>query len=170
MADLRDCVFDEMVDFTLKRERKGDTGTATTDNEVEDVMIKGAYVIVDNGYLRWPTTIPPMKDTCNRSELRFSQWLEALRKDVECTFGILKGRWRILKTGIRVHNTEASDNIWMTCCALYNHLLDVDGLSHRWDDGVPSTYENDDGEFQDNDITAAIRRLVDLIGNEGHRL
>ena len=73
-------------------------------------------------------------------------------------------------TGIRVHNTEASNNKWMTCCALHNHLLDVDGLSHRWDDGVPSTYENDDGEFQDNDITAAIRRLVDLIGNEGHRL
>ncbi|KAI2498508.1 Plant transposon protein [Fragilaria crotonensis] len=154
----------------LKRGRKDNTGTVTTGNEVEDVTIKGAYVIVDNGYLRWPTTIPPMKDTCNRSELRFSQWLEALRKDVECTFGILKGRWRILKTGIRVHNTEASDNIWMTCCALHNHLLDVDGLSHKWDDGVPSSYENDDGEFQDEDIPAAIRRLVDPIGNEGHRL
>jgi hypothetical protein len=97
-----------------------------------------------------------MKDTCNRSELRFSQWLEALRKDVECTFGILKGRWRILKTGIHVHNTEAIDNIWMTCCALHNHLLDVDGLSHKWDDGVPSSYKNDDGEFQDEDIPAAI--------------
>ncbi|KAI2513545.1 Plant transposon protein [Fragilaria crotonensis] len=170
MSDLRDGAFDEMVDFTLKRGRKDDTGTVTTGDEVEDVTIKGAYVIVDNGYLRWPTTIPPMKDTCNRSELRFSQWLEALRKDVECTFGILKGRWRILKTGIRVHNTEASDNIWMTCCALHNHLLDVDGLSHKWDDGVPSSYENDDGEFQDEDIPAAIRRLVDTIGNEGHRL
>ncbi|KAI2499538.1 Plant transposon protein [Fragilaria crotonensis] len=171
MSDLRDGAFDEMVDFTLKRGRKDDTGTVTTgEDEVEDVTIKGAYVIVDNGYLRWPTTIPPMKDTCNRSELRFSQWLEALRKDVECTFGILKGRWRILKTGIRVHNTEASDNIWMTCCALHNHLLDVDGLSHKWDDGVPSSYENDDGEFQDEDIPAAIRRLVDPIGNEGHRL
>ena len=156
MVDLRDGAFDKMVDFTLKRERKGDTGTVTTDNEVEDVTIKGAYVIVDNGYLRWPTTIPPMKDTCNRSELRFSQWLEALRKGVECTFGILKGRWRILKTGIRVHNTEASDNIWMTCCALHNHLLDVNGLSHKWDDCVPSTYKNDNGEFQDNDIPAVI--------------
>jgi len=58
----------------------------------------------------------------------------------------------------------------MTCCALHNHLLDVDGLSHKWDDGVPSSYENDDGEFQDEDIPAAIRRLVDPIGNEGHRL
>jgi DDE superfamily endonuclease len=111
-----------------------------------------------------------VKDTCNRSELRFSQWLEALRKDVECTFGILKGRWRILKTGIRVHNTEASDNIWMTCCALHNFLLDVDGLSHKWEEGVPSSFETEAGEFADEDIPAAIRRLVDPTGIEGHRL
>jgi DDE superfamily endonuclease len=159
MSDLRDGAFDDMIDFTLKRGKKDDTAAANTDeneDDVEDVTIKGAYVIVDNGYLRWPTTIPPMKHTCNRSELRFSQWLESLRKDVECTFGILKGRWRILKTGIRVHNTEASDNIWMTCCALHNLLLDVDGLSHKWKDCNPSSYENDDGEFQDVDIPAAI--------------
>jgi hypothetical protein len=111
-----------------------------------------------------------LKDTCNRSELRFSQWLEALRKDVECTFGILKGRWRILKTGIRVHNTEVSDNIWITYCALHNLLLDVDGLSHKWEDGFPSSYEADDGEFQDEDIPAVIRRLVDPTGIKGHRL
>jgi hypothetical protein len=60
--------------------------------------IKGAYVIVDNGYLNWSTTVPPIKNTCHRSEIRFSQWLESLRKDVECTFGILKGRWRVLKS------------------------------------------------------------------------
>jgi hypothetical protein len=140
------------------------------EDDVENVTIKGAYVIVDNGYLTWPTTMPPMKDTCNRSELRFSQWLEALRKDVECTFGILKGRWRILKTGIRVYNTEASDNIWMTCCALHNLLLDVDGLSHKWEEGVPSSYETDAGQFLDEDVPVAIRRLIDPTGIESHRL
>ena len=99
---------------------------------------------------------PSFESTCNRSELRFSQWLEALRKDVECTFGILKGRWRIFKTGIRFHNTEVSDNIWMTCCALHNLLLDEDGLSHKLEDGFPSSYETDDGQFQDEDVPAAI--------------
>jgi hypothetical protein len=28
---------------------------------------------------------------------------ESLRRDVECCFGILKGRWRILKVGVRLH-------------------------------------------------------------------
>ena len=58
----------------------------------------------------------------------------------------------------------------MTCCALHNHLLDVDGLSHKWEDDAPSSYENDNGEFNQEDIPIAIRRLVDSTGNDGHRL
>ena len=162
MADLRDGAFDELMDFRLRRRKEG------SDSD-EEVTIKGAYVIVDNGYLRWPTTIPPIKNTCNRSELRFSQWLESLRKDVECCFGILKGRWRILKAGIRCHNTEIADNIWMTCCALHNLLLDADGLSHQWKDGIASSYENEDGLFHADDVPPAIQRLVDLDGDEGRR-
>lgn len=47
---------------------------------------------------------------------------------------------------IRCHNTEVSDNVWMTCCALHNLLLDVDGLSHKWnEDAVASAYVNNDG-------------------------
>ena len=112
-----------------------------------------------------------MKDTCNRLELRFLHWLKALRKDVECTFGILKGCWRILKTGIHVHNTEARDNIWMTCCALHNLLLDVDKLSHKWEEeGIPSSFNTETGRFLDEDIPVAIRRLIDPTGIESHRL
>jgi hypothetical protein len=28
------------------------------------------------------------------------------------------------------------DDIWLTCCALHNWLLDIDGLSGQWKDGV----------------------------------
>jgi hypothetical protein len=128
------------------------------------ISINGCYVIVDNGYLQWSTTVPPHKRSSNRSELRFSQWLESLRKDVECTFGILKGRWRILKTGIRLHNTEIVDHIWMTCCALHNMLLDVDGLSVGWKNGVPSHWESESGQFDDMDVPASIRKLIDPNG------
>ena len=69
----------------------------------------GAWLIVDNGYLNWSTTVPPMKSSCSRTNVRFSQWLESIRKDVECTFGILKGRFRILKTGIRLLGQEPAD-------------------------------------------------------------
>jgi hypothetical protein len=65
-----------------------------------------------------------------------------MRKVVECTFGLLKGRWRILKTGIRVHSLEAADNIWFTCCALHNYLLHEDGLNVRWKNGVRVYYSD----------------------------
>ena len=48
---------------------------------------------------------------------------------MECTFGILKGMWQILKSGIRINGVDAVDNDWFTCCALHNWLLEIDGLN-----------------------------------------
>ena len=167
MSELRDGALNEKFDFEL-RTRQG--MTIDDDGEDRTLKLRGAYVIVDNGYLEWSTTVPPLKASCNRSELRFSQWLESMRKDVECTFGILKGRWRILKSGIRLYNTEIADNIWLTCCALHNMLLDVDGLSKSWNNGVRSRWELERGEFGAEDIPFAIHRLVDPTGTEEFRL
>ena len=74
----------------------------------------------------------PYEKTVYRNETRWSKWLESMRKDVECTFGIMKGRFRILKAGIRMHGVNSTDKIWLTCCALQNLLIDVDGLSEEW--------------------------------------
>ncbi len=62
-----------------------------------------------------------------------------MRKVVECTFGILKGRWRILKAGVRIHSVDGVDEVWFTCCALHNWLLDIDGLNGEWENGVPTS-------------------------------
>jgi hypothetical protein len=93
----------------------------------------GSWLIVDNRYLKWLTTVSPFKVTALEKERRWSHWLESLRKDVECTFGIMKGRWGILKTGIWLQGVEVADKIWKTCCALHNWLLEVDGLDGEWD-------------------------------------
>ena len=118
---LRSSVDDSLEDRNGQQEQFEQTTTVAT-------TIHGAYVIVDNdGYLDWSTTVPPIKKSNNRAEIWFLQWLELLQKDVECAFGLLKaGRWRVLKTGIQVNNTEAADNMWLTCCALHNMLLDID--------------------------------------------
>lgn len=104
-----------------------------TTGEVIRQTYQGAWLLVDNGYLSWSTTVPPIKTTTSKAEIRFSAWLESMRKDVECTFGILKGRWRILKTGIRLNGIDAADKIFLTCCALHNWLLDIDGLDNEWE-------------------------------------
>jgi hypothetical protein len=58
------------------------------------------YVIVDNGYLPWSCTVPPILMTNRIDKTGWSKWIELMRKDVECTLGILKCRWRILKSGV----------------------------------------------------------------------
>ena len=54
----------------------------------------GAYLICNNGYICWPTTICPFMGSkmIGRLEDYFTSTVESLRKDVECLFGILKGR------------------------------------------------------------------------------
>ena len=71
--------------------------------------------------------VPPFGVTNNIDEICWSKWLESMRKDVEYTFGILKGRWRILKCGVRTYGVDSVDQVWFTCCVLHNWLLEVDG-------------------------------------------
>ncbi|CAB9525869.1 Plant transposon protein [Seminavis robusta] len=102
-------------------------------SQVEYTNYSGAWGLVDNGYHRWACTQAPAKMSFLRSEQRLSEWIESFRKDAECTFGILKGRFRILRTGIRLDGPEAADRIWLTCCALHNKLLKADGLLDEWE-------------------------------------
>ena len=62
------------------------------DEDIVKKRYRGCYVIVNNGYLNCSVNFPPMKDTQLLSENRFPEWLESPGKDVECAFGILKGR------------------------------------------------------------------------------
>jgi hypothetical protein len=51
---------------------------------------RGMYLICDNGYLQWPTSICLYSKADNSTlEGYFLTNLESVRKDVECTFGIL---------------------------------------------------------------------------------
>ena len=75
-----------------------------------------------------------------------------MRKDVECTFGIMKGRFRVLKSGVRLHGVEATDRIWMTCCALHNMLLRDDGLHTDWEGGSVSDWQGELGLHSAGDV------------------
>ena len=61
---------------------------------------KGLYLIVDGGYHKWRCLQCPMKHTSKIKEAQRSKLVESVGKDVECVFGILKGRYRCLKLPI----------------------------------------------------------------------
>jgi hypothetical protein len=50
---------------------------------VVPVQYKGIWLVVDNGYHNWSITVPPFSNLMNYDEIRWSEWLESMRKDVE---------------------------------------------------------------------------------------
>ena len=104
-----------------------------------------------------------------------------MRKDVECTFGILKvrifdfvsfwhgdiitpilnasfytlyqGRFRCLKVGLLLPQ-DVCGFVFRTCAILHNQLLDVDGLDKPWEMGVDNVdFQGADGEFDEEDLS-----------------
>ena len=65
MMELRNGEYDNKHSFTLL--------DYDGYGNVISIQYSGCYVIVDNGYMSWSTTIPPMKDSTSRSEIRFSE-------------------------------------------------------------------------------------------------
>ena len=55
--------------------------------------------------------------------------MESVRKDVECTFGIMKKRFRMLKLPFTFKRASTISNVFRTCCVLHNMLLEHDGLA-----------------------------------------
>ena len=109
---------------------------------------RGVYLICDNGYHRWPTSISPYERAVSSTiEGYFSTNLEAVRKDVECTFGILKKSWRILNNGLDYRDMKVCEKIFVVCCCLHNFLLEEREIgSHKVGRGRPI---GDDGIFLD---------------------
>ncbi|CAM9274653.1 unnamed protein product, partial [Pylaiella littoralis] len=71
---------------------------------------------------QWVTLMAPSKYPGDVDDAAFSKMLESVRKDVECFFGILKGRFRTLKLRLAYHCREDIDDIFFTCCILHNML------------------------------------------------
>jgi hypothetical protein len=84
----------------------------------------GVYFICDGGYLWWPELVCPYKHEPVASKKGFfSSKIESVRKDVECVFGILKKRWKILDYGIRFSNMQVVEKVFVVCCMLHNFML-----------------------------------------------
>jgi hypothetical protein len=58
----------------MNMQQQSNNGAAGDDGVVK-VRYQGAWVLVDNGYSNWSSTVPPIKSSCSRAEIRFSAWL-----------------------------------------------------------------------------------------------
>ena len=75
------------------------------------IRCKGGWIIVDGGMPQASVFINPMHERLSHDAIHWSEWLETIRKDVECTFGILKQRFRILLNRLEFHDRDIIESI-----------------------------------------------------------
>ncbi len=93
-----------------------------------------------------------------------TELIESVRKDVECLFGILKQRFRILRFPFEYHDPVDITNVVKTCAILHNMMLLYDGLDLRlWE-------ENIDWEKLDPDGGDDGEEFVDYVVTDEERL
>ena len=126
----------------------------------------------DNGYLRWPTSICPyLHSDKTTMEGYFSTNLESVRKDVECVFGILKKRWRVLDHGFKFRSLEICEKVFFTCCCLHNEMLDMmESRSNRYRVGRGSAASDEGMWLGDGSDDVQFSLEVDKEINESQRV
>ena len=67
-----------------------------------DHIFELMYFLVDGIYPKWATFVHPISAPTSTAESKFTSAQEAARKDVERLFGVVKGRFKMLRSGNRV--------------------------------------------------------------------
>ena len=102
--------------------------------KVRGRTVSGGWLMSDGGYHRWRCLQCPRPHDSRRHVRVWSKALESVRKDVECTFGIMKGRFRILKLPIEFHHEQMIDYLFYTCAYLHNRIMRYQGFGEVWQD------------------------------------
>ena len=122
----------------------------------EWITERGVYLLVDGGYHKWCIMQCPIKHTPEVDQIRWSEFAESIRKDVECSFGILKKRFQILKIGVNWQRKTDIDNAVFSCVILHNMLHEFDGYDERWENEI----ENSHNDKEEQAMLDRIRRRV----------
>lgn len=92
-----------------------------------------------------------------------------MRKQVKCTFGIMKQRFSILRHGIRLSSIKYCNEIWITCRAMHNILFFHYGYNTNWNSTEFEAYTNSETHVNPcHDTSFAMERLNrQITGNIG---
>lgn len=142
------------------------------DSEGNIIHSKGTTLLVDGGYPSHKVFQTGGRHYTNFSEGVYCSHLESVRKDVECTFGVLKSRFRILKYGMRIANRDTVNCVIATCAGLHNELLihDGRGVFHNYvqlDEDLNNIDE--DLQFHNQGIQGCANMESDAEEIQGHK-
>nr|XP_043625537.1 protein ALP1-like [Erigeron canadensis] len=106
-------------------ERNGTT--PNTSFVVNGREYKRGFYLTDDIYSKYSTFVKAYPYPTDPKEKRFKKLQEAARKDVECAFGILKGKWKILRRPLRPMIKDKIAQYVYATCILHNMIIKGDG-------------------------------------------
>lgn len=118
----------------------------------------------------------PLKHTNETDKVRWSEFAESVRKDVECSFGILKKRHQFLKNAIQWHCKSDIDNAVFSCVILHNMLHEYNGYDVRWEAEIENTHNDEEEQMCLDRIRRRVVRTIynnvdnSFVGNLEHNI
>ncbi|GKE42264.1 ALP1-like protein isoform X1 [Tanacetum coccineum] len=86
------------------------------------------YYLADGIYPTWSTFVKTFSVARDEKSLKFKRVQEAARKDIERAFGVLQGRWGIIRQPARAMQINNLKRIMYCCIILYNMILENEGF------------------------------------------
>jgi hypothetical protein len=92
--------------------------------EVNGKTYNGSYLLCDGIYPSWPIFIKTIAQPQGEKKKHFAKMQEAVRKDVERCFGVLKARFAIICNPCRLWSQEMMQTVWSACIILHNMIIE----------------------------------------------
>jgi len=130
----------------------------------EVITLRGGYFISDGGYPLLSIFVNPHCKRHDRAAVIWSEFLESIRKDVECCFGILKSRFRMFMYGVRLHEKIDVEKAFHTACILHNMLHTLNGFDiDQWEKNV--LWDRIDPDVEDEERMDDREHSIDEVGD-----
>jgi hypothetical protein len=80
------------------------------------------FILVDGIYPKYSRFVTPKTEPILPEEKKYTQWQEAVRKDIERAFGVLKGTWQFMERPIHLMNLD-DIQAKVVCCVILHNIL-----------------------------------------------
>ena len=125
----------------------GELNLKTTDYEINGCSRDWNYFLVDGIYPKWAIFINPYNDSNDPKRSKFSAVQEAVRKDIECAFGILVQEFHVLQRPLRGWYQEEIKELVQTCTILHNMIQEERMGSLTNEDYEPEEFNEGESSF-----------------------
>ena len=129
---------------------------------------QGYCLYGDNAYVNESYMAVPFQATANGPKDAYNFYHSQVRINIECSFGILTNRWRLLKSPLSSKISISRINALISClCKLHNFCIENGNAR------PPERYSHDPltlMDFMDSDESneSAIPRPIGLLGGDEH--